>query len=106
VEFTVLKETSQAKSKVRTLKFRKANFSSYKELVNRTPWEMVLRNRGAEQSWQIFKGTFHRAQELSIPRCKKSGKEGKRPAWLSQDLMVKLKGRRCTGSGSRDRYPG
>jgi len=31
-------------------------------------------------------------QELSIPTCKKSGKEGKRPAWLSRDLLVKLKG--------------
>jgi len=41
---------------------------------------MVLSNRGAEQSWQILKDAFHRAQELSVPRCKKSGKEGKRPA--------------------------
>jgi len=30
-------------------------------------------------------------QELSIHKCKKSGKEGKRPAWPSQDLLVKLK---------------
>jgi len=52
---------------------------------------MVLRDRGAEQSWKIFKDAFHRAQELSIPRCKKSGKEGKRPAWLSGNLLVKLK---------------
>jgi len=44
--------------------------------------------------WQIFKDTFHRAQELSVPRCKKSGKEEKRLAWLSQDLLVKLKGNR------------
>jgi len=33
-------------------------------------------------------------QELSVPRCKKSGKEGKRPAWLCRDLLVKLKGKR------------
>jgi len=52
---------------------------------------MVLRDRGAEQSWKIFKNAFHRAQELSVLRCKKSGKQGKRPAWLSQDLLVKLK---------------
>ncbi|KAK4811145.1 LOW QUALITY PROTEIN: hypothetical protein QYF61_019776 [Mycteria americana] len=31
------------------------------------------------------------AQELSIPMCKKSGKEGRRPAWLNKDLLVKLK---------------
>lgn len=40
----------------------------------------------------IFEDAFHGAQELSIPRCKKSGKEGKWPTWLSQDLLVKLKG--------------
>ncbi|KAK4818274.1 hypothetical protein QYF61_009992 [Mycteria americana] len=94
VEFTVLRDMGQAKSKVRTLNFRKANFQLFKELVNRTPWETALRDKGAEQSWQIFKDTFHTAQELSIPRCKKSGKEGKRPAWLSQDLLVKLKGKK------------
>jgi len=54
---------------------------------------MVLRDRGTEQSWQIFKDAFHRVQELSVPRCKKSGSEGMRPAWLSQDLLVKLKGK-------------
>ena len=79
----------------------------FKQLVNRTPWETALRDKGAKQSWQIFKDTLHRAQELLIPKCKKSAKEGKRPAWLSQDLLVKLKARRkYTGSGSRIRYPG
>jgi len=33
-------------------------------------------------------------QEFSIPRCKESGKEGKRPAWPSQDLLVKVKSQR------------
>jgi len=55
---------------------------------------MVLGDRGAEESWQILKNGFHWVQELSVPRCKKSGKEGKRPAWLSWDLLVKLKGKR------------
>ncbi|PKU32688.1 nedd4-binding protein 2-like 2 [Limosa lapponica baueri] len=91
VEFTVLRDTCQTRGIVRTLNFRKANLQLFKELVNRTPWEAVLRDKGAEQSWQTFKDAFHRAQELSIPRCKKSSKKGKRPAWLSQDLLVKVK---------------
>ena len=45
----------------------------------------------AEQSWQIIKEALLRAQELSIPRCSKSGKEAKRPAWLNWDLLVKQK---------------
>ena len=54
-------------------------------LVNETTWESVL--KGKDWIWQIFKEAFLRAQELSIPRCKKSGKEGKRMAWL--------RGRQC-----------
>ncbi|KFQ14520.1 hypothetical protein N330_10734, partial [Leptosomus discolor] len=80
------RDMGQAKNEVRSLNFRKAKFQLFKELVNRTPWEPALRDKGAEQSWQIFKDAFHRAQELSIPRCKISAKEGK-----SQDLLVKLK---------------
>jgi len=41
----------KARGMVRTLHFRKANFQLFKELVSRTPWEMVLRDRRAEQSW-------------------------------------------------------
>ncbi|KAK4818023.1 hypothetical protein QYF61_004147 [Mycteria americana] len=94
VEFAVLRDMGQAKGKVRTLNFRKANFQFSKELVNRAPWETALGDKGAEQSWQIFKDAFHKVQELLIPRCKKSGKEVKRPAWMSQDLLVKLKGKK------------
>jgi len=88
VEFTVPRDMGKARSIVRTLNFMKAKFQLFKELVSRNAWEMVLRDRTAEQSWQIFKDAFHRAQELSVPckssvRCKKSGKEGKRWAWLS-----------------------
>ncbi|PKU45940.1 hypothetical protein llap_3743 [Limosa lapponica baueri] len=71
VEFAVLTDMYQAKSKVRTLNFRKADFQLFKELVSRAPWETALRDKGTEQSWQISKDTFHRAQELSIPKYKK-----------------------------------
>ena len=84
----------QSKSKIMVLNFRKANFQLFRELVNKTPWETVLIGKGAEQSWQIFKKAFLRAQELSIPRCSKSEKEGKSLAWLNWDLLVKLKSKK------------
>ncbi|GAB0183552.1 hypothetical protein GRJ2_000820500 [Grus japonensis] len=90
LKFTVLRDMGQVKSKVRTLNFRKEKFQLFKELVSRTPWETAPRDKRAEESWQIFKDAFCRA-ELSIPRSKKSGKEGKRLAGMSQDLLVKLK---------------
>jgi len=77
VEFTVLRDMGKARNIVRTLKFSKASFQLFKELVSRTPWEMVLRDRVSEQSWQIFKDSFHRAQDLSDHRCKKLGKKGR-----------------------------
>ena len=66
----------------------------FRESVNKTPWESVLKDKGVEQSWQIFKKAFLRAQELSIPRRRKSEKEGKRLAWLNWDLLVKLESKK------------
>ncbi|PKU42375.1 hypothetical protein llap_7322 [Limosa lapponica baueri] len=91
LEFAVLSDMGQEKNKVRTLNSRKANF--FKELVSRTPWETALRDKGAEQSWQVVKDAFHIEQDLSFSRCKKSGEEGKRSAWLSRNLLVKLNGK-------------
>ncbi|KFZ67368.1 hypothetical protein N338_13023, partial [Podiceps cristatus] len=79
---------------VTTLNFRKAKFQLFKESVSKTPWETAPREKGAEQSWQSFKDVFQKAQELSVPRCRKAGREGKRPAWLSQDMLLKLKSKR------------
>jgi len=50
VKFTDLRDTGQAKSIVRTLNFRKANFHLFKGLVSRNPWETALRDNRAEQS--------------------------------------------------------
>ncbi|KFZ54394.1 hypothetical protein N338_05423, partial [Podiceps cristatus] len=88
------REMGITKSIVSALNFRKAKFHLFKEIVRRTHWEMVLRDRGTEQSWQIFKEVICRAQQLSIPRCNESGKEGKRPAWLRREMPVKLRRKR------------
>lgn len=77
VELMLWRDMKQAKSKIKS--FRKVKFQFFREIVNKTPWETVF-GKGAEQSSQIFKEAFLRAQELSIHRCSTSGKEGKRPA--------------------------
>ena len=87
IEFKLLRNIRQAKSKIRKLNFRKANLELFRKLVSKTPWEFVLKDKEAKQ---IFKEAFLRAQELSIPRCRKSGKESESLAWLNQDLLVKL----------------
>ena len=74
--FTLLRDIGQAKSKLRKPNFREANFQLLRELANKTPWETVFTGKGAEQSWQIFKEAFLRAQELSHPQAQEVGKGG------------------------------
>ena len=95
VEFMLRRAMRQVKSN-RKLNFRTADFQLFRELIKKTPWETVLMGKGVEQSWQIVKEAFFKAQELSIHRCSKSRKEGKRPVWLNWDLLVKLKSKKKT----------
>ena len=76
VEFVILKNAGLAKSRAKTLYFRRANFRLLKELLSGIPWETVLKGMGTEQSWQLFKGTLLRLQQLSIPQQKKSSRGG------------------------------
>ena len=46
------------KSIVGTLNLRKANFQLFKGVVDGTPWETALRDKGIEDSWQLFKDFF------------------------------------------------
>ena len=55
VEFTILRDVEQAMSKIRKLNFRKVKFQLFRELVKKTAWESVLRDKGAEQNWHISK---------------------------------------------------
>jgi len=68
VEFTLLRDESQAKSKVRTLNFSKVNFQFFKELVNRIPLETDLRDKEVEESWQSFKDTFPQSTRALSPQ--------------------------------------
>ncbi|KFZ51573.1 hypothetical protein N338_04103, partial [Podiceps cristatus] len=80
-----------AKSGIRTLNFKRANFRRFKELLAEISWEVVLRDRNAEEGWLLFKDAFLRAQELSVPLKKKVGRRGRKPAWLGKDLLAKLR---------------
>ena len=51
-------------------------------------------DKGVKQSWQVFKEALLSSEELPIPRCSKSGKEGKRSMWLNWHLMVKLESKK------------
>lgn len=62
----------------------------FKELLDEILWCSVLTDMRTEQSWKLFKDTFLKAKELSIPQDKKT-RRGKKTAWLSKDVLVKLR---------------
>lgn len=78
MEFAVWRNIGQLRSQGWALNFRKADFQLFREIASEILWETALRDMGAEQSWWIFRGVFHRAQELAILRSKKMGDEGKK----------------------------
>ena len=79
VEFVILKNVGLAKSRDRTLCFRRAKFQLLKELLSGIIWETVHKGMGTEQSWQLFNDTLLRVQQLSIPQQKKSSRGGRQP---------------------------
>ena len=50
MEFTLLRDIRQRKSKIRKLNFRKANFHLFRELISPNPKESVLKDKREEQS--------------------------------------------------------
>lgn len=48
-------------------------------------------SREQNSTGRFFRTFSKKHKGLSIPRCKKPGKEGKRPAWMCQELLVRLK---------------
>ncbi|GAB0207763.1 hypothetical protein GRJ2_003242000 [Grus japonensis] len=63
-------------------------------LVGRIPWVRALEGKGVQESWSVFKHHFLRAQDQCIPKSRKSSKGGRRPAWMSKELLEKLKGKK------------
>ena len=80
--------TNEVISTIATLGFRRANFDLFKDLLGHIPWVKAL---VAQASWLTFKHHFFQAQDWCIPRSKKSGKGGRRPIWISKELMENLK---------------
>ncbi|KFP90859.1 hypothetical protein N311_02457, partial [Apaloderma vittatum] len=77
--------------RIATLDFRRANFGLFKQLLGETPWDRELEGKGAQESWSVFKDHFFQAQNQGIPAGRKSIKRSRRPAWLTRDLLGRLR---------------
>ncbi|TRZ13846.1 hypothetical protein HGM15179_013263 [Zosterops borbonicus] len=91
IEFSIIGEVRRYTNKTFTLDFRRAVFGLFKILIQRVPWEEALKNKGVQESWALFKTEFLRAQEQTVPVCRKTSRRGKRPAWISKEVLDELR---------------
>ncbi|KFP87215.1 hypothetical protein N311_12073, partial [Apaloderma vittatum] len=79
---------------IAALDFRRPHFGLFKQLLGETPWDRELEAKGAQEIWSVFKDHFFQAQDQHIPTGRKSRKRSRRPAWLTKDLLGRLRWKR------------
>jgi len=94
VNFRILHGGSRVTSRIKTLDFSRANFGLFKDLLGGNPWVRALEGRGVLESWSLFKHHVLHAQEQCIPQRKKSCNRGRRPAWMSKELLAEISQKR------------
>jgi len=73
VEFKMLRASKPVHSKLATLDFPSANFSLFRELLDRVTCDKVLEGKGGQENWSVLKDCLLQAQEHRIPRKRKAG---------------------------------
>ena len=58
--------------KTTTMDLRRANFGLFRMLVERVPWERVLKGKGVQEGWTFFKEEVLKAQEQAVPMHQKT----------------------------------
>jgi len=77
-------------SRTATSDFQRADFGLFWSLVDRVPWEAVLKGKGVQEGWTFFKEEVLKAQEQAGPMCHKMNRQGRRPACLNRELWMVL----------------
>lgn len=52
--FSILAEARRVVTRTATLDFQRADFGLFRELVERVPWEAVLKGEGVKGGWTFF----------------------------------------------------
>jgi len=79
-EFSVQGEVKRGASKTTTKDLWRADFGLFRKLVERVPWERVLKHKGVQAGWIFFKEEVLKAQEQAAPcAARRTGGEGDRP---------------------------
>ncbi|PKU42582.1 adaptin ear-binding coat-associated protein 1 [Limosa lapponica baueri] len=94
VKFSIIREVRKGVSKTSTLDFRRADFSLFRSLVGKVPWEAALKGKGVQEGWVFFKEEVLKAQAQAIPVHCRARRWGKRPAWLNKEIGSQLREKR------------
>jgi len=70
-EFSVRSEVNRGASKTMTMDFQRADFGLFRTLVERVPWERVLKGKWVQEGWTFFKEEVLHAQAQPVPMCRK-----------------------------------
>jgi len=74
MEFSVRGEVKRGASKTTAPGFQRADFGLLRTLVERVPWERVLKGKGVQEGWLFSREEVLKAQEQPVPMyCKTTG---------------------------------
>ena len=89
VRFTIFGDRRKTATKTSTLDMGRADFRLLRVLV-KVPWETAFEGIGVHQCWSVFKHCLLKAQDQAIPKYQKSSRWGRKPTWLTRDLLLEL----------------
>ena len=69
MEFSILRDAWKGLSRIDILDFKRADFVLFRHLLERIPWETVLKGIGVQEGWALFKKEVFMVQEQAVPRC-------------------------------------
>jgi len=91
IEFLVQGEIKRGASNITTMDFQRADFGLFRTLVERVPWDRVLKGKGVQEGWTFFKEEVLKTQEQAVPMCRKTNRWGRGPTWLNRELLLRLR---------------
>ena len=78
-------------TKTTIMDFRRADFGLFRTLVKRVPSEKVLKGKGVQAGWRFLKEEVLKAQEQTVPMCRKTNQWGRRLPWLNREFLLGLR---------------
>jgi len=91
IEFMILGEVKREVSKTTTMDFWRADFGLFRTLVERVSWERVLRGKGVQKGWTLFKEQDLKARKQAVPMCCKTNQLGRQLSCLNRKLLLGLR---------------